>query len=423
VPAHNTKPGPRAHRWVVLTGATLLLLATLPTATPVAAATAPPGPGYTPAVKFRLPWVGGQMWQVSQDWHGVDNRNWYAYDFIPANVGAALHEPIVAAAAGTVVSMDPGNGRCMTGNTADNSWVIIDHHDGTFSEYVHLGDILVNTSTKKEVAQGQMIGRVNCLGKTVGATGIHLHFARLYDSDPRAAYVTYVSMKTAFVDERASGTQATPTQLSSQAWYASYNGTHLTDADDEPCSQNTTIAADDTRYGIPDPEFCARYYTGKTLGGLENLAGGSKPTTSSPGWTTTADRIRTGFSRIEPNLHHNWSGGFPEASYPAPTGDLNYRVYNDYFAANAPNFSARYTGRRVLFPDLWKFTVTVSDGVKLWVNNSLVINSWADRSSPVTVSGYYRTTTSGPHLIQVDYYNDGASPALDVGWTPCSKGC
>ena len=49
--------------------------------------------------------------------------------------------------------------------------VVIDHYDGTFSEYAHMSDILVSTGAT--VTAGQPIGK---MGMSGCATGVHLHF-------------------------------------------------------------------------------------------------------------------------------------------------------------------------------------------------------------------------------------------------------
>lgn len=57
------------------------------------------------------------------------------------------------------------------GHSIFGGYIIIQHHDGTFSCYGHLGSTLIHTRDK--VSQGQEIGTQ---GDTGNATGPHLHF-------------------------------------------------------------------------------------------------------------------------------------------------------------------------------------------------------------------------------------------------------
>ncbi|HEC33929.1 MAG TPA: M23 family metallopeptidase [Chloroflexi bacterium] len=101
---------------------------------------------------------------------------WYFHD--PENPGhagldiaAALHDPIYAAAAGTVSFAGPSGGY---GNL-----VLIDHADGWQSWYAHLSYISVTAG--QEVAQGETIGAA---GSTGYSTGPHLHFELRYHGRP-----------------------------------------------------------------------------------------------------------------------------------------------------------------------------------------------------------------------------------------------
>lgn len=101
---------------------------------------------------------------------------WYFHD--PANpnhagldIAAWLHDPIFAAAGGTVSFAGPSGGY---GNL-----VLIDHVDGWQTWYAHLSYIAVTAGD--EVAQGDTIGAA---GSTGYSTGPHLHFELRYNGHP-----------------------------------------------------------------------------------------------------------------------------------------------------------------------------------------------------------------------------------------------
>ncbi len=101
---------------------------------------------------------------------------WYFHDAEnPSHVGldiaAALHDPLVAAAAGTVSFAGPSGGY---GNL-----VLIEHADGWQTWYAHFSYISV--AVGDYVEQGEVIGAA---GSTGYSTGPHLHFELRYRGAP-----------------------------------------------------------------------------------------------------------------------------------------------------------------------------------------------------------------------------------------------
>lgn len=82
-----------------------------------------------------------------------------------ADIAAGMGTPIVAARAGTVVSVQGDDGNAYGNN------VVIDHGDGLSSMSAHMSSMAV--SGGETVAAGQVIGYV---GSTGWSTGPHLHF-------------------------------------------------------------------------------------------------------------------------------------------------------------------------------------------------------------------------------------------------------
>ncbi|GAA2631399.1 hypothetical protein GCM10010411_81880 [Actinomadura fulvescens] len=83
-------------------------------------------------------------------------------------------------------------------------------------------------------------------------------------------------------------------------------------------------------------------------------------------------------------------------------------------------WSGRFTGE-IRFPEAGKYGLgfTAVDGVRLWIDDVLIVDSWTDKAS-TTVSGTYTNPKAGSrHRIRVDYYNrSGSTGALDFTWTP-----
>lgn len=92
----------------------------------------------------------------------------------------------------------------------------------------------------------------------------------------------------------------------------------------------------------------------------------------------------------------NWGAGAPVAGLPAD------------------NFSARWT-RSLSFPaGLYRFALTIDDGVRVWVDNNLVIDQWRD-SSPTTHMAEARLS-EGTHNVRIEYYERSGGALIDLRW-------
>jgi murein DD-endopeptidase MepM/ murein hydrolase activator NlpD len=118
-----------------------------------------------------LPWRAGKTFHVSQGhWTNFSHSGMsgWAWDFATPS-GTA----IVAVRDGRVrrAKGDSHSGACSKAYAAYANYVVIDHHDGTESLYVHLSSTAVKVG--QNVARGQLIGHSGATGWSCGA---HLHF-------------------------------------------------------------------------------------------------------------------------------------------------------------------------------------------------------------------------------------------------------
>jgi hypothetical protein len=124
-------------------------------------------------ISYRLPFVGGQRFRVTQGWNTTFSHNGkaaFAYDF-----GMPEGTPIVASAAGQVAYTHDGETVCGGPKLINYAnYVVIYHADGSATQYGHLSR--VDVAVGDLIAAGQPIG---LSGKT-GYTNCqpHLHFAR-----------------------------------------------------------------------------------------------------------------------------------------------------------------------------------------------------------------------------------------------------
>lgn len=103
--------------------------------------------------------------------------------------GCEEGDPIVASRAGRVwdARTDSKRGCPDMSCVEDANYVIIDHGDGTFSEYYHLRHFGALVQPGEQVCAGQLIG---LCGNTGFSTGSHLHFA-LTDATRRTIPVRF----------------------------------------------------------------------------------------------------------------------------------------------------------------------------------------------------------------------------------------
>lgn len=167
-------------RWAFLFIAALLAgCAGWPSGGPVCMAGAQlSGNGQCPAQQargHRIPFREGTVVRVAQGFHGVNSHNKkelaYSIDF-----SCEEGTPIVATRAGVVwaVRADSSRGCSDMSCINDANYVILDHGDGTYSEYQHLRDYGVLVEVGQQVCRGQAIG---LCGNTGYSSGPHLHYA------------------------------------------------------------------------------------------------------------------------------------------------------------------------------------------------------------------------------------------------------
>jgi LysM repeat protein len=88
--------------------------------------------------------------------------------------------------------------------------------------------------------------------------------------------------------------------------------------------------------------------------------------------------------RNEERIDHAWGTGSPQGSIPAD------------------NFSARWTRTRSFDAGQYRFYVKVDDGVRVWVDNLLIIDQWHDTAAREYTA--VRQLGAGNHSLRVEYY-------------------
>lgn len=77
-------------------------------------------------------------------------------------------------------------------------------------------------------------------------------------------------------------------------------------------------------------------------------------------------------------------------------------------------FSARWQ-RRIFFEEgTYRFTATADDGVRIWVDDRLILEEWRDQSPTTFTSDVL--LVEGRHDIRVEYYENTAGAMIEVDW-------
>ena len=104
-------------------------------------------------------------------------------------------------------------------------------------------------------------------------------------------------------------------------------------------------------------------------------------------------------SRTDPAVDFNWGAGSPDPA-------IGYGA-----------FSARWTGQ-VLPPttETYTFYTTASDGVRLWVNNQLLVDNWVNQPATES-SGTVALTANQAVAVRMEYYCSTGSGIANLSWS------
>ena len=83
---------------------------------------------------------------------------------------------------------------------------------------------------------------------------------------------------------------------------------------------------------------------------------------------------------------------------------------------NADYFSVRWTNFVRFDVATYRFTVRVDDGVRLWIDDALVLDRWVPQ--PATTYIVDRTLAAGYHHIRMEYYEAAGMAVAQLSWAP-----
>jgi len=104
--------------------------------------------------------------------------------------------------------------------------------------------------------------------------------------------------------------------------------------------------------------------------------------------------------RLDPTVNFNWGDpGSPDPSVPVDA------------------FAIRWTGQvEAPASATYTFYTQTDDGVRLWVNNVLLIDNWTDHSSTLN-QGSIKLTAGQRYEIKLEYYENGGGAVCQLSWS------
>jgi PKD repeat protein len=334
-----------------------------------------------------------------------DNRGGVATDTVPIQVGNLPPVATISAPAatftyqvGTVVSYsgsatDPEQG---TLPPSALSWQIVIHHCPGGACHTHPFTSFTGTSGSFTVPDHgddsyfEIILTATDAGGLTGTASVNIQPQTVQltvASAPAGLLVTY--------DGTEAAAPLVRTTIVGSVHTLSINPAHLTQgqytfqswSDGGATQHQITVGTTNVTYtanfstsssGCPVGQYKAEYFSNRTLTGTPVL------------------------TRCEGAINYSWGNGGPGSGVP-----------ND-------NFSVRWTGRFTFLAGSQTFTTVSDDGVRLWVDNVLVVDFWTDHG-PTTRTGT-RTMTAGDHDVKVEYYERTGGAVIQVGWTGAGGG-
>jgi PKD repeat protein len=103
--------------------------------------------------------------------------------------------------------------------------------------------------------------------------------------------------------------------------------------------------------------------------------------------------------RCETAIDYDWGGG-------GPTG----------VGVGTDNFSARWVKTQNFAAGTYTSTVTADDGVRVYLDDALVIDQWHDQSATTYTAS--RPVTAGDHQVKVEYYESGGDAVAKLAVSP-----
>ena len=100
----------------------------------------------------------------------------------------------------------------------------------------------------------------------------------------------------------------------------------------------------------------------------------------------------------EPQINFDWGGGSPAG-------------------ISADLFKARFTGNITTFDEgTYTFYITADDGIRLWINNQLLVDGWVDQGSK-EYQATINLSACTDYPVKIEYYENGGDALCKFEWS------
>jgi hypothetical protein len=109
--------------------------------------------------------------------------------------------------------------------------------------------------------------------------------------------------------------------------------------------------------------------------------------------------------------------GAPTLVRTDPMVDFDWGVASPDPGVTADRFTARWTGSvQAAYSETYTFAVTSDDGVRLWVDNQLLIDRWVDQE-PSEWTGTIALNAGQKYDLRLEYYEDTGGAQIQLRWS------
>ena len=186
-------------------------------------------------------------------------------------------------------------------------------------------------------------------------------------------------------------------------------------------TQIGTAGANQTTYSDFTTQATTAYYYRVRAHNTFNTDSYSAYITNGPIVTPTAPPLGTGdglsamyYVGISTNAHLD---GTPLLTRTDPIIDFDWGTGSPDPAVPVDHFSVRWTG--TILPtttQAYTFSTTSDDGVRLWVNNQLIIDNWTDHG-PTVDNGTITLTGGVSYTVKMEFYENGGGAVARLHWS------
>ncbi len=165
--------------------------------------------------------------------------------------------------------------------------------------------------------------------------------------------------------------------------------------------------------GITDPR---RLYPGQVL----RIPGSSMAETGSTRTIPAATDPTSGFFTVQFFNNLSFTGPPVLTQQVAPGTRYDWGLAAPGPQVNPDHFTARLEGQFSFEEGLHRFSVTVDDGMRLYVDNNLVHEAWHDQAATTHEVDVH--LPAGLHQVRLDYYERASSATLWLRWQRLTPG-